>query len=181
MKRIHIWIASGFSLFLLFMISGALAADAPDLSLEMISVTPSPAAQGDLVTLNVAVKNIGKAKSRSVPLFLHGDENALQAFGIPMYNGAEHGVSIPELGAGQGFTYSTTKKISLSPGNYSIRAIIWPGNKPMAAPPMPNAESNLTNNEKEIQFIVKQAPLKPSNLGPKHKIPMDSGPTPQIK
>lgn len=35
----------------------------------------------------------------------------------------------------------------------------------------------LSNNEKEIQFTVKQAVLKPSNLGPKYKIPMGSVPS----
>jgi hypothetical protein len=97
----------------------------------------------------------------------------LQAFGIPMYNSAEHGVPMPELAAGQVFTYSSTKAIKLPSGNYTIRAIIWPGNKPMAKAPAQNSESNLTNNEKEFQFTVKQASLKPSNLSPKHKIPMN--------
>ena len=174
-------IAIAFVFILTFTVSGAQAVDVPDLSLESITVSPSPMTQGDTATLTVVVKNIGKAKNRAVTLFLHGDENALQAFGVPMYNSAEHGVSMPELGAGQGFTYSTTKKINLSPGNYAIRAIIWPGNKPMAAPPMQNSESNLTNNEKEVQFTVKQAVLKPSNLGPKHKIPMESVSVPQPK
>ena len=53
------------------------------------------------MTLTVEVKNIGKAKGRAVTLFLHGDENALQAFGVPMANGMEHGVPLPELGAGR--------------------------------------------------------------------------------
>lgn len=181
MEKKSIRIAIAFGFLLMFTVSGARAVDAPDLSLEKIAVSPSPIIKGEMATLTVEVKNIGKAKGRAVTLFLHGDENALQAFGVPMANGAEHGVPMPELGAGQGFSYSTTKIITLAPGTYTIRAIIWPGNKPMVAQPMPNAESNLTNNEKEIQFIVKQGPLKPSNLGPKHKIPMDSSPTPQIK
>jgi hypothetical protein len=181
MKKKSIGIAIAFGFVLMFIVPGAQAVDAPDLSLEKITVSPSPITKGDLATLTVEVKNIGKAKGRAVTLFLHGDESALQAFGVPSANGMEHGVPMPELGPGQGFSYSATKIITLAPGTYTIRAIIWPGNKPMVAQPMPNAESNLTNNEKEIQFLVKQAPLKPSNLGPKHKIPMDSGPTPLVK
>lgn len=177
----HFRIAIAVVFILTFTVSGAQAADMPDLNLEKISVSPSPLTQGDTATLTVEVKNIGKAKNRSVTLFLHGDEKALQAFGVPMYNSMEHGVSMPELGAGQGFTYSTTKKINLPSGNYTIRAIIWPGHKPVAAAPTQNSEGNLTNNEKEVQFNVKQATLKPSNLGPKHKIPMESVPTPQPK
>jgi hypothetical protein len=153
----------------------------PDLSLESLSVNPSPINQGDTATLTVVVKNIGGAKNRAVPLFLHGDEVALQAFGVPMQNGIEHGVQMPELGAGQVFTYSTTKPISLSPKSYTIRAIIWPGNKPMNKPMPSGSESNVTNNEKEIQFVVQSAPIKPSNLGPKHKIPVDNLPSGSIK
>jgi hypothetical protein len=123
-KFILIGMALVFGFVLTFPFSGGHAADVPDLSLEMITVTPSPLTQGDTATLTVVVKNIGKAKNRSIPLFLHGDENALQSFGVPMYNSAEHGVPMPELGAGQGFNYSTTKKINLPPGNYTIRAII---------------------------------------------------------
>ena len=176
MKKNIFRLTIAFCLGFMFLVSGIQASNSPDLSLEMITVTPSPLTTGDMATLTVVVKNIGNAKSKAVPLFLHGDENALQVFGVPSYNGMEHGVSMPELGAGQPFTYSTTKKISLPAGTYTIRAIIWPGNKPMAAQPASNSESNLSNNEKEIQFTVKQAVLKPSYLGPKHKIPM--GPVP---
>jgi hypothetical protein len=177
MKKNIFRLTIAFCLGLMFFVSGIQASTSPDLSLEMITVTPSPLAQGDTATLTVVVKNIGNAKSKAVPLFLHGDENALQAFGVPSYNGMEHGVSMPELGAGQPFTYSTTKKINLSPGTYTIRAVIWPGNKPLAAQPTSGSESNLSNNEKEIQFTVKQAVLKPSNLGPKYKIPMGTVPS----
>jgi hypothetical protein len=178
MNKNYIRSALVIGIGLLSIVSGALAADVPDLNLESITVSPSPMTQGDTATLTVVVKNIGNAKNKAVPLFLHGDESALQAFGVPMQNSAEHGVPMPELGAGQGFTYTTTKKINLTPGSYKIRAIIWPGNKPMAAPPTSNSESNLTNNEKEVQFTVKAGSLKPSNLGPKHKIPMESVSTP---
>jgi len=171
MKNNIIWISMILGLTLIFNISPATAADLPDLSLEKNVVSPSSITQGATATLTIEVKNIGKAKNRAVTLFLHGDEKALQAFGIPMYNSAEHGVSMPELAAGQVFTYTSTKVIKLSSGNYTIRAIIWPGNKPMSAAPMSNSEGNLTNNEKEVQFTVKQASFKPSNLGPKHKIP----------
>ena len=173
MKKNIIGIAMIFGFILMFNVSSSTAADLPDLSLEKNMVSPSPITYGQTATLTIEVKNIGKAKSRAVTLFLHGDENALQAFGVPMYNAAEHGVPMPELTAGQVFTYSSAKAIKLPPGNYTIRAIIWPGNKPMAAAPMSNSEGNLTNNEKEVQFTVKQASLKPSNLGPKHKIPMN--------
>jgi hypothetical protein len=176
MKKNIFRLTIAFCFGLMFLVPGIQASDAPDLSLEMITVTPSPLTKGDTATLTVVVKNIGNVKSKAVPLFLHGDENALQAFGVPIYTMAEHGVSMPELGAGQPFTYSTTKMINLSPGTYTIRAVIWPGNKPMAAQPMSNSESNLSNNEKEIQFTVKQAVLKPSNLGPKHKIPTGTVP-----
>ena len=148
-----------FSLILLS--PTARAADVPDLSLEKLTVTPNPVTSGDMATLTAEVKNIGKAKNRAVPLFFHGDEKALQAFGIPMYNSAEHGVPLPELGPGQVFNYTATKKITLPAGSYTIRAIIWPGNKPQAAMPGPNAEANLSNNEKEIQFTVKPGPLQP--------------------
>jgi hypothetical protein len=144
MKSVRLAIAFGF--VFMFIVSGAQAADIPDLSLETITVTPSPLYQGDTATLIVVVKNIGNAKNKAVPLFMHGDENALQAFGVPMQNSAEHGVPMPELGAGQGFTYTTTKKINLTPGSYTIRAIIWPGNKPMSPPSSSNSESNFTNN-----------------------------------
>jgi hypothetical protein len=178
MKKNIFLLTIAFSFGLMFLVSGIQAYDSPDLSMEMITVTPSPLTKGDTATLTVVVKNIGNTKSKAVPLFLHGDENALQAFGVPSYNGMEHGVSMPVLAAGQPFTYSTTKKINLSPGTYTIRAVIWPGNKPMAATPASNSESNLSNNEKEIQFTVKQVVLKPSNLGPKYKIPM--GPVPSV-
>jgi hypothetical protein len=172
MKKNIFRLTMAFSLGLMFLVSGIQASDIPDLNVEMITVSPSPLTTGDTATLTVVVKNIGNAKSMSVPLFLHGDESALQAFGIPIYTMAEHGVSIPELAVGQPFTYSTTKKINLSPGTYKIRAVIWPGNKPMAAvKPTSGSEGNLSNNEKEIQFTVKQVTWKPSNLGPKHKIP----------
>jgi hypothetical protein len=157
------------------------ASNSPDLSLEVISVNPSPLNQGDTATLTVVVKNIGGTKSRAVPLFLHGDEAALQAFGVPMQNGMEHGVPMPEIGPGQGFTYSINKPIALPPKSYTIRAVIWPGNKPMAAQPQPGAEGNLSNNEKEVQFTIKPAALKPSNLGPKHKIPVENLPSGSIK
>jgi hypothetical protein len=153
----------------------------PDLSLESISVSPSPLNQGDTATLTVVVKNIGGAKNRAVPLFLHGDESALQAFGVPMQNGLEHGVQMPELGAGQVFTYSTTKVLNLSPKSYTIRAIIWPGNKPMNKPMPSGSEGNVSNNEKEIQFVIQSAPIKPSNLGPKQKIPVDNLPSGSVK
>jgi hypothetical protein len=174
MKKTIIGIALIFGFILMLNVSSAMATDAPDLSLEKNMVSPSPVTYGQTATLTIEVKNIGKVKSRAVTLFLHGDENALQAFGVPMYNAAEHGVPMPELAAGQVFTYSSSKVIKLPAGNYTIRAIIWPGNKPMTAVPMPNAESNLTNNEKEIQFTVKLATIQPSNLGPKHKIPLNS-------
>lgn len=173
MKRNIIGIALIAGFISILMVLSVIAADAPDLSLEKNMVLPSPITQGQTATLTIEVKNIGKAKSRAVTLFLHGNENALQAFGVPMYNSAEHGVPMPELAVGQVFTYSTSKIIKLPAGNYAIRAIIWPGNKPMTAQPMPNAESNLSNNEKEVQFTVKSGILRPSNLGPKHKIPMN--------
>jgi hypothetical protein len=175
MKKNIIGIAIIFGFILMFNISSAIAADSPDLSLEKNIVSPSPVTYGETATFTVQVKNIGKAKSRAVTLFFHGDEKALQAFGVPMYSGAEHGIPMPELAAGQVFTYSSTKAIKLPAGNYTIRAIIWPGNKPMAAAPPSNSESNLINNEKEVQFTVKQAIVKPSNLGPKHKIPATTG------
>lgn len=171
MKKYIIWITVILGFILMLSISSAIAADVPDLSLEKNVVSPSPVTQGSMATLTIQVKNIGKAKNKPVTLFIHGDEAALQAFGVPMYNSAEHGVPMPELAAGQVFTYSSTKTIKLPAGNYKINAIIWPGNKPMAKAPTQNSESNLTNNEKEVQFTVKQAVLKPSNLGPKHKIP----------
>ncbi len=174
MKKRGVGITLILSVIALFNLSSAIAADAPDLSLEKNMVSPSPITQGASATFAVEVKNIGKAKSRAVVLFFHGDETALQAFGIPMYSSAEHGVQMQDMAPGQVFTYSSTKTIKIPAGNYTIRAIIWPGNKPMAAAPMPNAESNLTNNEKEVQFTVKRASLKPSNLGPKHKIPTNS-------
>jgi len=174
MKKNIIGIILIFVSILMLNVSSASAADAPDLSLEKNIVSPSPLTQGQTATLTIEVKNIGKIKSRAVTLFFHGDESALQAFGVPMYNSAEHGVAMPELAAGQIFTYNASKIIKLPAGNYTIRAIIWPGNKPMAAAPMPNAESNLTNNEKEVQFTVKLPTLKPSNLGPKYKIPVHS-------
>ncbi len=173
MKKNVFAIALISGLISLLNVSSAIAADSPDLSLEKNMVSPSPVTQGASAIFTVSVKNIGKAKSRAVTLFFHGDESALQAFGIPLHNSAEHGVPMPELAAGQVFTYTSTKVIKIPAGNYTIRAIIWPGNKPMAAAPMPNAESNLSNNEKEVQFTVKQAILKPSNLGPKHKIPTE--------
>lgn len=172
MKKNIFRLTMAFSLGLMFLVSGIQASDIPDLNVEMITVSPSPLSSGDTATLTVVVKNIGNAKNRSVPLFLHGDESALQAFGIPIYTMSEHGVSIPELMPGLPFTYSTTKKINLTPGTYKIRAVIWPGNKPMAAAKQTSgAEGNLSNNEKEIQFTVKHVAVKPSNLGPKHKIP----------
>ena len=174
MKKHLSMMALIFGFILQFSISSAMAADSPDLSLEKNIVSRSPITQGASATLAVEVKNIGKAKSRAVVLFFHGDEKALQAFAVPMYNSAEHGVQMPELMPGQVYTYASTKVIKIPAGNYTIRAIIWPGNKPMAAAPMPNAESNLANNEKEVQFTVKPATLKPSNLGPKHKIPTNS-------
>lgn len=177
MKKNIFRLTMAFSLGLMFLVSGIQASDIPDLSVEMINVSPSPLTQGDTATLTVVVKNIGNVKNKSVPLFLHGNENALQAFGIPIYTMAEHGVSIPELGPGQPFTYSTTKKINLSSGTYMIRAVIWPGNKPATMQHMSGAEGNLSNNEKEIQFTIKQATWKPSNLGPKHKIPTGGAPT----
>jgi hypothetical protein len=171
MKKYIIRIIAIFCFIAMLNVSSVMAADVPDLSLEKNIISPSPVNQEATATLTVEVKNIGKAKNRAVTLFFHGNEAALQAFGIPMYNSAEHGVPMPELAAGQVFTYSSTKTIKLPPGSYTIRAIIWPGNKPMAAAPTANSESNLTNNEKEVQFTVKQVILKPSNLGPKHKIP----------
>jgi hypothetical protein len=155
--------------------------DIPDLSLESLTVTPSPLNQGEVATLTIVVKNIGGAKNRAVPLFLHGDEAALQAFGVPMQNGVEHGVSMPELGPGQGFTYATTKPINLSPKTYTIQAIIWPGHQALNKPMPSGSESNLSNNEKEIQLTVKPAAVKPSNLGPKHKIPVENLPAGYLK
>ncbi len=174
MKKHLSMMALIFGFILQFSVSLAIATDSPDLSLEKNMVTPSPVFQGASATLKVEVKNIGKAKSRPVVLFFHGSETALQAFGVPQYNSAEHGVPMPELMPGQVFTYASTKVIKIPTGDYNIRAIIWPGNKPMAAAPPSNAESNLSNNEKEVQFTVKKASLKPSNLGPKHKIPTNT-------
>jgi hypothetical protein len=173
----------------------ARAADVPDLSLEKLTVAPNPLTSGETATLTVEVKNIGKAKNRAVPLFFHGDEKALQAFGIPMQNSAEHGVPLPELTPGQVYNYTATKKITLTPGNYTIRAIIWPGNKPQVAAPMPNAEGNLSNNEREVQFLVKagsvQVPgsgglvplppekyklIEPKKIGPPPPDPLKTGP-----
>jgi hypothetical protein len=141
------------------------AAEAPDLALTKFAVAPNPLASGETATLTVEVKNIGTAKSRAVPLFFHGDEKALQAFGIPMANAAEHGVSLPEIPAGQVFNYTSTKKISLSPGAYAVQAIIWPGGKPQVAPPMPGGESNVNNNEGQVQFTVKPGTVSPQGGG----------------
>jgi len=171
MKKIIVGIALFVGFILLLDISSAIAADSPDLSLEKNMVAPSPITQGAWATLTVVVKNIGKAKNRAVTLFFLGDENALQAFGIPLDNGGSHGVPMPELAAGQVFTYTSTKVIKIPAGNYTIRAIIWPGRNshgPVPQSPTYKSEGNLINNEKEVQFTVKKAS---SNLGPKHKIP----------
>ncbi|MCU0580410.1 MAG: hypothetical protein MUF69_12850 [Desulfobacterota bacterium] len=146
--------------FLTLSVSAIRAADAPDLTLTKFAVAPNPVASGETATLTVEVKNIGTAKSRAVTLFFHGDEKALQAFGIPMANAAE-----PEVPAGQVFNYTSTKKISLSPGTYTIQGIIWPGSKPQVAPPMPGGESNVNNNEAQVQFTVKPGTVSPQGGG----------------
>jgi hypothetical protein len=166
MNEKSLWIMVLFAIsFLIPPTLPALGADVPDLNLDKILVTPVPAVSGEQATLSVEVENIGTAKSRAVTLFFHGDEKALQAFGIPMANAAEHGVPLPEVPAGQVFNYTSTKKISLSPGTYTIQGIIWPGSKPQVAPPMPGGESNVNNNEAQVQFTVKPGTVSPQGGG----------------
>jgi hypothetical protein len=162
--------------FLLFTCNCSQAAGTPDLTVDTFKVAPATPTSTGTAALVIVIKNIGTGTSKSVPLFFGGDETVLKAFGIPMYNSMEHGVSIPSLNAGQSKEFTFGKLSSMAVGSYTAQATIWPA-KPGAAPPQPGGESNLNNNQKDLIFSVtagaSNIPKKPI-----HKIPQDGQPVP---
>jgi hypothetical protein len=172
MKLLQTFPAMCIALFLLlFSCCCSQAAATPDLTVDTFKVVPVTPTSAGTAALVIVIKNVGTGTSKSVPLFFGGDETVLQAFGIPMYNSMEHGVSIPSLNAGQSKEFTFGKLSSMAVGSYTVQAKIWP-TKPGATPPQPGGESNLNNNQKDLTFSVtagaSNIPKKPI-----HKIPQD--------
>jgi hypothetical protein len=125
MKLLQVFSVVFIALFFLsFPCNYGQAAETPDLTVDVFKIVPATPTSTGTAALVVVIKNIGNGTSKSVPLFFGGDDTILNAFGIPVYNSAEHGVSIPSLNAGQSKEFTFGKLSSVAAGAYTVQAKI---------------------------------------------------------